>query len=134
MHWQVCRLFALDDSIRQRSPRSNLPAAQPSQPSNTTVKSGWVAGAGAEWMATSHILLRAEYLYYGLIAATVWRRCRPQLRRRYPWRSIGVGKIFRCSGLAAATSSSLREVRWAATETPCSWRPFQFVIPELPPK
>ena len=26
---------------------------------------GW-PGAGAEWMATSHILLRAEYLYYGI--------------------------------------------------------------------
>jgi outer membrane immunogenic protein len=29
-----------------------------------TTKSGWVAGAGAEWMATPNILLRAEYLYY----------------------------------------------------------------------
>jgi opacity protein-like surface antigen len=27
-------------------------------------KGGWVAGAGAEWMATPNILLRAEYLYY----------------------------------------------------------------------
>jgi outer membrane immunogenic protein len=31
----------------------------------TTTKSGWVAGAGAEWMATTNILLRVEYLYYG---------------------------------------------------------------------
>jgi outer membrane immunogenic protein len=30
----------------------------------TTVKSGWVLGGGAEWMATTNILLRAEYLYY----------------------------------------------------------------------
>ncbi len=29
-----------------------------------TTKSGWVAGAGAEWQATTNILLRAEYLYY----------------------------------------------------------------------
>jgi outer membrane immunogenic protein len=29
-------------------------------------KSGWVAGAGAEWMATTNILLRIEYLYYNL--------------------------------------------------------------------
>jgi outer membrane immunogenic protein len=34
--------------------------------STTTVKSGWVLGGGAEWMATTNILLRAEYLYYGL--------------------------------------------------------------------
>jgi outer membrane immunogenic protein len=31
-----------------------------------TTKSGWVVGGGAEWMATTNILLRAEYLYYGL--------------------------------------------------------------------
>jgi len=35
-------------------------------PSQTTTKSGWVAGVGAEWMATTNILLRAEYLYYGI--------------------------------------------------------------------
>jgi outer membrane immunogenic protein len=35
-------------------------------PSETTTKSGWVIGAGAEWMATPNILLRAEYLYYGI--------------------------------------------------------------------
>jgi outer membrane immunogenic protein len=32
--------------------------------SSNTTKGGWVAGAGAEWMATTNILLRAEYLYY----------------------------------------------------------------------
>ena len=31
---------------------------------NHTVRTGWVVGAGAEWMATTNILLRAEYLYY----------------------------------------------------------------------
>jgi outer membrane immunogenic protein len=35
-------------------------------PSQTTTKSGWVVGGGAEWMATPNILLRAEYLYYGI--------------------------------------------------------------------
>jgi outer membrane immunogenic protein len=30
----------------------------------STTKSGWVAGGGAEWQATTNILLRAEYLYY----------------------------------------------------------------------
>ncbi len=37
-----------------------------SSDSFTTTKTGWVAGGGAEWMATPHILLRAEYLYYNL--------------------------------------------------------------------
>jgi outer membrane immunogenic protein len=32
-------------------------------------KSGWVAGGGVEWMATPHVLLRAEYLYYGIDTA-----------------------------------------------------------------
>jgi outer membrane immunogenic protein len=46
-------------------------AANFSAPSNfTTTKSGWVIGAGAEWMATTNILLRAEYLYYGINTAT----------------------------------------------------------------
>ena len=34
--------------------------------SQMAVKSGWVVGGGAEWMATTNILLRAEYLYYGI--------------------------------------------------------------------
>ena len=34
--------------------------------SQTAIKSGWVVGGGAEWMATTNILLRAEYLYYGI--------------------------------------------------------------------
>lgn len=32
----------------------------------TNTKSGWVAGGGAETMVTPRILVRAEYLYYGL--------------------------------------------------------------------
>ncbi len=35
-----------------------------SNTSVTTTNTGWVAGGGAEWQATTHILLRAEYLYY----------------------------------------------------------------------
>ena len=45
------------------------PPLNQANPSNTTIKSGWVAGAGAEWMATPHILVRAEYLYYGIDSA-----------------------------------------------------------------
>jgi outer membrane immunogenic protein len=37
-----------------------------SQFATTTTKSGWIVGGGAEWMATTNILLRAEYLYYSL--------------------------------------------------------------------
>jgi outer membrane immunogenic protein len=37
-----------------------------SNTSHSDTKTGWVAGAGAEWMATSNILLRLEYLYYNL--------------------------------------------------------------------
>jgi outer membrane immunogenic protein len=33
-----------------------------------SIRSGWVVGGGAEWMATTNILLRAEYLYYGISA------------------------------------------------------------------
>jgi outer membrane immunogenic protein len=39
--------------------------------SNTSfnrTQSGWVLGGGAEWQATSNILLRAEYLYYQINA------------------------------------------------------------------
>jgi len=32
----------------------------------TITKSGWVAGGGAEWMATSNFLIRAEYLFYNI--------------------------------------------------------------------
>jgi outer membrane immunogenic protein len=35
-----------------------------SNTSVTTTNTGWVAGGGAEWQATTNILLRAEYLYY----------------------------------------------------------------------
>jgi outer membrane immunogenic protein len=36
----------------------------------TTTKSVWVAGGGAEWMATPNILLRGEYLYYSFNSGT----------------------------------------------------------------
>jgi outer membrane immunogenic protein len=35
-----------------------------SNTSVTTTNTGWVAGGGAEWQATTNILIRAEYLYY----------------------------------------------------------------------
>jgi outer membrane immunogenic protein len=45
---------------------ANLPPPDQANPTSTTTKSGWVVGGGAEWMATPNILLRAEYLYYGI--------------------------------------------------------------------
>jgi outer membrane immunogenic protein len=42
------------------------PALTTAATSFNTTKSGWVLGGGAEWQATSHILIRAEYLYYSL--------------------------------------------------------------------
>jgi outer membrane immunogenic protein len=47
-----------------------VPASQAITSFNTT-KSGWVVGGGAEWQATTNILLRAEYLYYGISNANV---------------------------------------------------------------
>jgi outer membrane immunogenic protein len=37
--------------------------------------SGWVAGGGVEYMATSNVLLRVEYLYYGLSGASATAPC-----------------------------------------------------------
>jgi len=45
------------------------PVVAPLTQSNTsfnTTKTGWVLGGGAEWMATTNVLLRVEYLYYGI--------------------------------------------------------------------
>jgi outer membrane immunogenic protein len=41
-------------------------ASPVSNTSFQTTRTGWVIGGGAEWMATTNILLRAEYLYYGI--------------------------------------------------------------------
>jgi outer membrane immunogenic protein len=38
--------------------------AATSNTSVTTTQTGWVAGGGAEWQATTNILFRVEYLYY----------------------------------------------------------------------
>jgi len=43
----------------------------PSNTSFNTTKTGWVAGAGAEWMATLNITIRAEYLFYDIASANV---------------------------------------------------------------
>jgi outer membrane immunogenic protein len=41
----------------------------------STTNSGWVAGGGLEWMATSHLLARIEYLYYGFQSKAVSAPC-----------------------------------------------------------
>ena len=53
---------------------ANLIANPPFQSNVGTfrgTKTGWVVGAGAEWMATTNILLRAEYLFYEITDANV---------------------------------------------------------------
>ena len=68
-----------------------------------TTKGGWVVGGGAEWMATTNILLRAEYLYYGINtaangsagvspASVVW-----PLPLNYNWSRDNV-QVFRIAG------------------------------------
>jgi outer membrane immunogenic protein len=54
------------ENIEYNATFITTPPLNLANPSQTTTKSGWVAGAGAEWMATPNILLRAEYLYYGI--------------------------------------------------------------------
>jgi outer membrane immunogenic protein len=48
-----------------------FPTLTQANTSFNTTKSGWVVGGGAEWMATTNILLRAEYLYYSINNANV---------------------------------------------------------------
>jgi outer membrane immunogenic protein len=68
-----------------------------------TTKSGWVVGGGAEWMATTNILLRAEYLYYGIdTAANGAASVSPPARiwplpLNYSWARDNV-QVFRIAG------------------------------------
>ena len=71
-------------------------------------KTGWVAGAGAEWMATPNILVRAEYLYYNLNSgANASGELEPE-SRRVPLAlqlQLGPATTSKCSELQGATSS-----------------------------
>jgi outer membrane immunogenic protein len=60
----------IEYAAQQASEPPNSPTDFRSTTSFNTIKTGWVAGGGAEWMATTNILLRAEYLYYNINAAT----------------------------------------------------------------
>jgi len=54
------------------------PPAFLNTPNNATkTVSGWVAGAGVEYMATPHVLLRLEYLYYGFDGFSATAPCNP---------------------------------------------------------
>jgi outer membrane immunogenic protein len=69
----------------------------------STIKSGWVLGGGAEWMATTNILLRAEYLYYNINNAAAGSAVFSQpvaalpLAFNYSWSSYNV-QVFRIAG------------------------------------
>ena len=66
-----------------------------------TIRGGWVIGGGAEWMATTNILLRAEYLYYGINnAATGVASFSPSVvgtSTAYSW-SRDTIQVFRLAG------------------------------------
>ena len=74
----------------------------------TTTKSGWVIGAGAEWMVTPNVLLRAEYLYYGIDSSNTLSASLSQFRPRCQSPSIGARRTFRFSESPVVTSSELR--------------------------
>jgi outer membrane immunogenic protein len=68
-----------------------------------STKSGWVAGGGAEWMATPNILLRAEYLFYQIdnsaasSAGTSPRVVGLPLPLNYNWDKYNI-QVFRVGG------------------------------------
>ena len=86
------------------------PPLNSAAPSQTTTKSGWVVGGGAEWMVTPNILLRAEYLYYGIDSSNNLSAVSfPILfRPRCQSPSIGAKRTFRFSKSPVVTSSELR--------------------------
>ena len=47
------------------STNTNVAGAAASAASFSTTRSGWVVGAGYEWMITPNWIVRAEYLHYG---------------------------------------------------------------------
>jgi hypothetical protein len=59
------RIFCTN-RVTQRFPPNLILTSWQSNASFNTTKTGWVVGGGAEWMATTNILLRAEYLYYNI--------------------------------------------------------------------
>jgi outer membrane immunogenic protein len=78
-----------------------LPTFSNAPTSFTTTKTGWVVGAGAEWMATSNILLRAEYLYYGIntsatSSATIFPPG-PAVLPSFTWNRENI-QVFRIAG------------------------------------
>ena len=92
-------------AIRQTeySAQAIVTPATVSNTSFTNVKGGWVAGAGAEWMATPNILLRVEYLYYGFTnnqsASAPWFQNLAALAipANYSWGRENI-QVFRIAG------------------------------------
>jgi len=82
------------------APNGSLSAtANTPNPINKT-NSGWVAGGGVEYMATEHVLLRLEYLYYGFNGSTatapycfVAGGCSPGLFSTYSWSNNNVQTV-----------------------------------------
>ena len=99
--------FTATTQVLAQAAGPNIPNPYQSNTSFNTTQSGWVLGGGAEWQATTNILIRAEYLYYNLhngVTASV-RFLRPLLiRLRYP-SIVGPITTFRSPGSLPATSS-----------------------------
>ena len=64
---------------------------------------GWVIGGGAEWQATTNILLRAEYLYYNINSGPTAQAPYAPLNAALPlpvnfgWSNYNV-QVFRVAG------------------------------------
>ena len=59
------------------------------------IKSGWVAGAGAEWMWRPNIILRAEYLFYSFNGASATTPLSPNIAAPvvFAWDRINLSVI-----------------------------------------
>ena len=68
----------------------------------TRTNTGWVAGGGVEYMATQHVLMRLEYLYYGFPGQSAAAVCTiagaplcgpPNLTSNYAWNSNNIREV-----------------------------------------
>jgi outer membrane immunogenic protein len=68
----------------------------------TRTNTGWVAGGGVEYMATQHVLMRVEYLYYGFRDQSAAAVCTiagvvacgpPNLTSTYAWNNNNIQEI-----------------------------------------
>jgi outer membrane immunogenic protein len=78
--WGQALLYATGGAAWEGAEYSGRFAFGDGAPENTPnpiskTNSGWVAGGGVEYMATPHVLIRLEYLYYGLPSFSATAPC-----------------------------------------------------------